>query len=346
MSAFNSLKYKNLQKNEILERISKFDKLYIEVGGKLVDDHHASRVLPGFESDIKMQIFKELKKELEVIFCVNAKDIISGKIRSDNGLNYGDETLRLAKFMQGEKIDVAGIMINFYEPKPEILNFEKKSKQLGFETFKSYFIDDYPNSTNLILSENGFGKNDYIKTQKKLILVSAPGANSGKLETCLSQIYNDKLHGITSCFAKYETFPVWNLPLNHLTNIAYEMSTIDISDRNMIDPFYKKAHGKEVVNYNRDIESFPILSKLFTQIMGKEIYDSPTSMGINCVGFAIENDFEVQRASFEEIERRHKKHIKMFKDKRLSLRGLIRSKKLLKKSQKIMKKLEKNEEEK
>lgn len=339
MTPFNNQKYKDLQKQAIAERIAQFDKLYMEVGGKLFDDKHAERVLPGFEPDVKMQIFRELKNDLEIIFCINARDIILGKTRGDNGLGYGDETLRLADIMKRENITVSGIMINFYEPHNLVLEFEKKCKAQKIKTFKSYFIDGYPKEINHILSEDGFGKNDYIKTSKKLVLVSAPGANSGKLETCLSQIYNDKENFINSGYAKYETFPVWNLPLNHLTNIAYEMATVDIKDKNIIDPFYKKVHHKKVVNYNRDVESFPILSEILTKIMSRKIYDSPTSMGINCVGLAIENDGAIQEAGFAEILRRHQKHITMNEENRLSDSCLALSEEIVLKSMKLIKKV-------
>ncbi len=341
MTPFNNQKYKDLQKREIAERISQFDKLYMEVGGKLFDDKHAERVLPGFEPDVKMQIFRELKNELEVIFCVNARDIILGKTRGDNALGYGEETIRLAGIMQDEGIKVCGIMITFYEPHKLVLNFEKSCKAKNLKTYKSYFIDGYPKNISHILSEDGFGKNEYIKTTKKLILVSAPGANSGKLETCLSQIYNDKEHEIFSSYAKYETFPVWNLPLNHLTNLAYEMATVDIKDKNIIDPYYKKAHHKKVVNYNRDVEAFPILSEILTKIMGKKVYDSPTSMGINCVGLAIEDDATVQEASYAEILRRHQKHITMFEESKLSSECLALSEDIVVKALKLIKKVRK-----
>ncbi len=339
MTPFNNKKYKQLQKQEIANRISQFDKLYMEVGGKLFDDKHAERVLPGFAPDVKFQIFKELKNDSEIIFCVNARDIILNKTRGDNGLSYGDETLRLAKIMKDENITVSGIMINFYEPHESVLTFEKKCKAQKIKAYKSYFIEGYPKAVDHILSNEGFGKNEYIKTSKKLILVSAPGANSGKLETCLSQIYNDKVNGINSSYAKYETFPVWNLELDHLTNIAYEMATVDIKDKNIIDPFYKKTHHKNVTNYNRDVESFPIVSEILNGIMGKEVYDSPTSMGINCVGLAIDDDAAVQEASYEEILRRYEKHNRMFNTNKLSTSSLELSEKLLKKAEKLIKKV-------
>lgn len=341
MTPFNNQKYMTLQKEEINKRIERFGKLYIEVGGKLFDDNHALRVLPGFLPGTKMQIFKELKNELEVIFCINANDIISGKIRKDNNLLYADEVLRLHDLMNEYKIKVCGIVITFYSDCSEVQEFENKCKERKIKTYRSYFIENYPNDLDLILSSEGFGKNDYVKTEKNLILVAAPGANSGKLETCLSQLYNDKQHGIDSCYAKYETFPVWNLPLEHLVNIAYEMSTVDLGDKNMIDPYYKKAYKKIAVNYNRDISAFPILSKIIQIILGKEIYKSPTDMGINAVGFAIEDDFAVQTAGLEEIKRRNEKHRVMFENGKLSKQAMKRSDKLLKLANKIYAKLSK-----
>lgn len=341
MQAFNSEKYKDLQKQEINNRISRFGKLYIEVGGKLFDDKHASRVLPGFESDVKMQIFSELKNDLQIIFCINARDIISGKYRGDNNLSYGDETIRLIQEMRKLKIMANDVMINFYESNEKVADFETKCKKHKIKTYKSYYIENYPHKVETILSEKGFGKNDYIQTTKNLVLVAAPGANSGKLQTCLSQMYKDKLLGIQSGYAKYETFPVWNLPINHLTNIAYEMATVDLLDKNEIDPYHLKAKKVKSVNYNRDIESYPIVNEILTKICGKQIYASPTEMGVNNVGFAIENDFEVQTASLKEIERRHLKHVKMFEEGSLNKKCLKRSRKLLKKSQKLIKKLKK-----
>lgn len=342
MTPFDNEKYKELQKNEILSRISKFDKLYIEVGGKLLDDKHASRVLPGFDPTVKLQILEELKSDLEVIFCVNAKDIISGKVRGDNSLSYADETFRLASEISKHNIHIAGIMINFYETHASLLQFEETCRKKNIKCYHSYFIDGYPKNIKHILSKDGFGKNDYIKTTKKLVLVSAAGPNSGKLQTALSQIYNDEKNGVSSGYAKYETFPVWNLPLNHLANIAYEMATVDIMDKNMVDPYYKKSHKEIAINYNRDIEAFGIVSKILSEISGKTVYDSPTSMGINTLGFAIYDDFLVQKASLEEIRRRNKKHTEQFTAGMLSEKSLKRSNKLLKKSEKLFKKLENN----
>lgn len=342
--AFNNEKYKNLQKKEIFERINKYGKLYIEVGGKLFDDNHAARTMPGFEPNVKMQIFKELKDDLEIIFCINARDIVTKKVRSDNNLTYDEELLRLVDCMRNEGLSVCGVMITCFEENPAITSFEYKCKEKGVPTYHAHFIDDYPQNITKVLSDDGFGKNDHIETHKNIILVSAPGANSGKLVTCLSQLYNDKVRNIQSAYAKYETFPVWNLPLKHLTNIAYEMATADILDYNMIDPFYEKAYGKEAINYNRDVEAFPVLSNILNTITGHEIYNSPTDMGINNVGFGIEDDLAVQKASFEEIERRYYKSLIKFEEHKISSRTLERSTELYKQAQEIYNTLFPNEQ--
>lgn len=334
-TSFDNARYKDLQKAEIYARIKQFNKLYIEVGGKLYDDNHASRVLPGFEPNVKMQIFEELSSDLEVIFCINSKDIISHKKRGDNGLTYADETLRLCDCMKAQNISVCGIMITFYETNKTIREFEQKCKAQGILTYHSYFIENYPNNISHIVSKDGFGKNDHIKTTKKLVLVSAPGANSGKLETCLSQIYNDKQNGISSGYAKYETFPVWNLQVDHLVNIAYEAATAEIGDYNIVDPYYKKKFKKDATNYNRDVESFPVLSSTLNLILDKNVYDSPTEMGINNVGNAIVDDKAVQKASLDEIKRRLEKAEKLFENNEINLDALNRSKNLYNKAKEI-----------
>ncbi|MBR2391874.1 MAG: DUF1846 family protein [Clostridia bacterium] len=336
---FNNDKYKQLQKDEIYDRISKYDKLYIEVGGKIFDDHHAARVLPGFDPNVKIQIFQELKNDLEIIFCINARDIISKKIRNDNGLLYSDEVIRLIYTMRKLGISVCGVMITLYEDHKLVQNFINKCKNINVQVSRSYFINNYPADVNTIVSQDGFGRNDHIKTNKKIILVSAPGANSGKFDTCLTQIYNDKLNGIISGYAKYETFPVWNLPLEHLVNKAYEMATADVLDVNMLDPFYEKAYGKQATNYNRDVEAFPILSKILNMIYGEEIYKSPTDMGINKVGFAIEDDKAVQKASLKEIEKRYEKVKIDYVNHKLSDESFARSVELLEESKELFNKL-------
>lgn len=325
---FDNQKYMDLQKEEIYNRIEKYGKLYIEVGGKLFDDHHAARVLPGFDPNVKMQNFKLAKDDLEVLFCVSSHDIISQKIRNDNGLTYADEVIRLIYCMRRDGIAVCGVVITFYEEHPLIEEFKNKCKNINVPTYRSYFIENYPNDLDKICSDEGFGKNDYVETHKKLILVSAPGASSGKFETCLSQLYHDKKRDITSGYSKYETFPVWNLPLDHLANIAYEMATIDICDINLIDPYYEKAYNKIAINYNRDIEAFPILSQMLNKIYGHEIYKSPTDMGINNVAFAIVDDKAVQESAMNEISIRYEKCISDFKNNKITKKSFERGEEL------------------
>jgi len=334
-TAFDNAKYMALQKEEIYNRINKYGKLYIEVGGKLFDDHHAARVLPGFDPNSKMKNFKLLKDDLEVVFCINANDITSKKVRSDNNLSYADEVIRLIYCMRREGIDVCGVVITFYEENSLINAFKTKCKNINVPVYRSYFIENYPNNLDKIFSDDGFGKNDYIETHKKLILVSAPGASSGKFETCLSQLYHDKKRGIDSGYSKYETFPVWNLSIDHLANIAYEMATTDICDINLVDPYYEKAYGKIAINYNRDIDAFPILSQMLTKIYGYEIYKSPTDMGINNVAFAIADDKAVQEASMAEIQRRFEKNTIDFKEKKISKKSYERTVELYERAKNI-----------
>lgn len=336
---FNNKKYIQVQKEAIYNRIKDYQKLYIEVGGKLFDDYHAARVLPGFEPNVKIQILQELKDDLEIIFCINARHIITKKMREDLNITYASDLLRLIGCMHELGISVCGVMINFYEEHPLISEFIENCEKINTPTYKSYYIEDYPNNINFIVSKKGFGRNDHIPTSKKIVLVSAPGASSGKLKVCLSQLYNDRLRGIHSGYAKYETFPVWNLSTNHLVNIAYEMATADLYDRNIVDPFYQKAHGKIATNYNRDVDAFPVMSKMLKMIYGKEVYASPTDMGINNVGFAIDNDYEVQKASMEEIERRWKKIKKAYDNLEIHTKTFERSLELLIRARELFEKL-------
>lgn len=303
--AFNNDKYVELQKEAILKRASAFHKLYIEVGGKLFDDYHASRVLPGFNPNNKINILLSLKEKSEVVIAINSNDIKNRKIRNDLGITYDVEVERLIKTFLTMGLDVNSVVFSFYEPNVEVDKFMRKLKRMKIQTYKHYKIAGYPQDASLIVSENGLGKNEYIKTTKDIVLVTAPGPGSGKMATCLSQLYHDKKNGIISGYAKYETFPVWNLPLNHPVNIAYEAATIDLNDVNMIDPYHLDAYGTSSVNYNRDIEVFPLLRNIFMNISGSCMYKSPTDMGINMVGFAIENDEETRRAANEEIIRRY-----------------------------------------
>lgn len=302
---FNNERYIELQKEAILKRASNFHKLYIEVGGKLFDDMHAARVLPGFDPQNKLNILLSLKEQSEIVIAINSNDIKNRKIRSDLGITYDVEVERLIRSFINVGMNVNSVVFSFYEPNEEVDKFMRKLKRMHIQTYKHYRIAGYPQDTSLIVSDNGLGKNEYIQTTKDIVLVTAPGPGSGKMATCLSQLYHDKKHGIISGYAKYETFPVWNLSLNHPVNIAYEAATIDLNDVNMIDPYHLDAYGVSTVNYNRDIEVFPLLRNIFNTIFGSCMYKSPTDMGINMVGNAIENDEEVQKAATEEIVRRY-----------------------------------------
>ena len=304
--AFNYQKYLKIQKEKIEERIKKFDnKLYLEFGGKLFDDLHASRVLPGFKKDAKIELLKQFKEDLEVIFCINANDIEKNKIRADYGISYEQDLLRLIEKMQKINILVSGVAINMYTGQKGVEKLVKNIEKKGIKAYLFEPIYGYPNDTQKIFSKEGFGKNPYIKTTKKLVVITAPGPNSGKLATCLSQLYHENNNGIRAGYAKYETFPVWDLGLLHPVNIAYEAATADLGDVNMIDPFHLQNYNIEAVNYNRDISTFPILRKMLTQIMGEEIYKSPTDMGVNMIKQCIVDNEEAKKAGCQEIIRRY-----------------------------------------
>ena len=304
--AFDHEKYLTIQKEKIEERINMFDnKLYLEFGGKLFDDLHASRVLPGFKPDAKIQMLRKFKDDLEVIFCINANDIEKNKIRADYGISYEQDLLRLIEKMQEMDILVNGVTINMYAGQKGV---DKLIKELNKKQIKSYLfepIEGYPNDTNTIFSGNGFGRNPYIPTTKKLVVVTAPGPNSGKLATCLSQLYHEHKNGTKAGYAKYETFPVWDIGLLHPVNIAYEAATADLGDINMIDPFHLQNYNIEAVNYNRDISTFPILKNMLEQIMGEDIYHSPTDMGVNMIKQGIIDEEEVKKAGCQEVIRRY-----------------------------------------
>ena len=271
--AFDHEKYLKVQKEKIEERIKKFDnKLYLEFGGKLFDDLHASRVLPGFKPDAKIELLKQFKDELEVIFCINANDIEKNKIRADYGISYEQDLLRLIEKMQKLNILISGVAINMYTGQKGVEKLAKSLKKKNIIPYLFEPIAGYPNDVQKIFSKDGFGKNPYIKTTKKLVVITAPGPNSGKLATCLSQMYHENKNGIRAGYAKYETFPVWNLGLLHPVNVAYEAATVDLGDINMIDPFHMQQYNVEAVNYNRDISTFPILKNMLNEIMGKNIY--------------------------------------------------------------------------
>lgn len=303
---FDAAKYLKIQRENILKRIEKFgDKLYLEFGGKLFDDYHASRVLPGFEPDLKLQMLLSLKNKAEVVIVVNANDINSNKMRNDLGITYQEDVLRLIDTYKEVGLYVSSIVISFYQELPNVLEFEQILKNNKIPVYRHYKINGYPQNIPLIVSNDGLGKNEYIKTTRPLVVVTAPGPGSGKMATCLSQIYLDNKNGIRSGYAKYETFPVWNLALNHPVNLAYEAATIDLNDINMIDPFHLEAYGITAVNYNRDVEVFPLLKAIFEKIYGKSPYNSPTDMGVNMVGLAIANEEEIIKASKKEILRRY-----------------------------------------
>lgn len=304
--AFDNNKYLKIQRESILKRISKFgDKLYLEFGGKLFDDYHASRVLPGFKADSKLQMLLGIKEKVEMVVVVNANDIISNKVRNDTLITYQEEVERLIDTYKEVGLYVSSVVISFYEDNASIKSFINKLKRNDIKVYKHYKINGYPQDIPLIVSKDGLGKNEYIKTSKPLVVVTAPGPGSGKMATCLSQLYHDHQNGINAGYAKYETFPVWNLSLNHPVNLAYEAATIDLNDINMIDPFHLEKYGVPAVNYNRDVEVFPLLKNIFEQIYGKSPYYSPTDMGVNMVGFAISDDKKVAEACYNEIIRRY-----------------------------------------
>jgi len=304
--AFDHEKYLKIQKEKIEERIKMFDnKLYLEFGGKLFDDLHASRVLPGFRQDAKIQLLKQFKDDLEVIFCINANDIEKNKIRADYGISYAQDLLRLIEKLQKIQILVSGVAINMYKGQKGVDKLVKDLKKKNIKAYLFEPINGYPNDTEKIFGKEGFEKNPYIETTKKLVVLTAPGPNSGKLATCLSQIYHESKKKVRAGYAKYETFPVWNMGLLHPVNIAYEAATADLGDINMIDPFHLQNYNIEAVNYNRDISTFPILKKMLNQIMGEDIYNSPTDMGVNMIKDCIVDDEEARRAGCQEVIRRY-----------------------------------------
>jgi len=302
---FDNKKYVKIQSEKIRERFKLFDKLYLEVGGKLFDDSHASRVLPGFKSDAKISMFKELKNDLEIIFCISAGDIEKNKTRGDFGITYDNEILKLLNNSKAMGFSVNSVVITLYNNQPSVDKFIKKLNRNNIKTYIHKPTKGYPTDIETIVSEEGYGANPYIETTKKLILVNAPGPGSGKLATCLSQIYHENKRGVNAGYAKFETFPVWNLPLKHPVNLAYEAATADLKDVNMIDSFHLEAYNKSAVNYNRDIDAFPVLKNILSKIGAKDLYKSPTDMGVNMVGFCISDNDVVEEASKKEIVRRY-----------------------------------------
>ena len=303
---FDNEKYIKLQSQNIRDRIKMFGgKLYMEFGGKLFDDFHAARVLPGFEPDAKVKMLLNLKDEAEVVIAINADAIEKNKRRGDLGITYDLDTLRLIDAFREIGLYVGSVVITRYTGQPLAQVFENRLKALGIKVYKHYPIDDYPYNIQHIISEDGFGKNDFIETSRELVIVTAPGPGSGKMATCLSQLYHEHKRGIKAGYAKFETFPVWSIPLKHPVNVAYEAATADLNDVNMIDPFHLDAYGETTVNYNRDIEIFPVLNAMLEGILGESPYKSPTDMGVNMVGFAISDDEAVKDAAKQEIIRRY-----------------------------------------
>ncbi|WP_353886972.1 DUF1846 domain-containing protein [uncultured Prevotella sp.] len=303
---FDNDKYQSIQSEHIKERISQFDgKLYLELGGKLFDDHHASRVLPGFLPDGKLRMFQKINDSIEIVIVISATDIEKNKKRADLGITYDEDVLRLRGEFQGRGFMVGSVVITHWGGQPAAVAFKQRLERLGIRTYCHYLIEGYPHNVELIASDEGFGKNDYVETERPLVIVTAPGPGSGKMAVCLSQLYNENKRGVRAGYAKFETFPVWNLPLKHPVNIAYEAATADLNDVNMIDPFHLEAYNKIAINYNRDIEIFPVLNALFEGIYGTNPYKSPTDMGVNMVGFCISDDDVCVEASKNEIIRRY-----------------------------------------
>jgi uncharacterized protein (UPF0371 family) len=303
---FDNEKYCKIQSEHIRERIAQFDgKLYLELGGKLFDDHHACRVLPGFEPDSKLNMLKQLADTLEIIIVISAEDIERNKVRADLGITYDEDVIRLRSEFMECGFYVGSVVITHYNGQPSAETFRSRLRNMGIKTYIHYLIDGYPHDVQFIASDNGFGQNDFIETERPLVVVTAPGPGSGKMAVCLSQLYNENKRGVRAGYAKFETFPVWNLPLKHPVNIAYEAATADLNDVNMIDPFHYDAYGQVATNYNRDIEIFPVLNALFQSIYGENPYKSPTDMGVNMLGFCISDDKVCSQASCEEIIRRY-----------------------------------------
>ncbi|MCR4837558.1 MAG: DUF1846 domain-containing protein [Eubacterium sp.] len=303
---FDNDKYSEMQSQHIMERIGEFGgKLYMEFGGKLFDDYHASRVLPGFLPDSKITMLKQLKDQTEIVIAIKAGDIEKNKVRGDIGITYDMDVLRLIDAFTNNGLFVGSVVLTQFKEQPSAIAYEKKLKALGLKVYRHYPIPGYPSDIPLIVSDEGFGKNDYIETTRPLVVVTAPGPGSGKMATCLSQLYHEQKRGVKAGYAKFETFPIWNLPLNHPVNLAYEAATADLSDVNMIDPFHLEAYGETVVNYNRDVEVFPVLRAMFEKISGTSPYQSPTDMGVNMAGYCIVDDEATRAAANQEIIRRY-----------------------------------------
>lgn len=317
--AFSSENYLDLQRDHILERIEQFGgKLYLEFGGKMLEDFHAARVLPGYEPNNKIKLLHELRDQVEIVIAINASNIEHSKTRGDLGISYDQEVFRLIDTFNELNIFVGSVVITQYAGQPAADAFRKELEKNGIASYLHYPIAGYPTAIDHIISPEGMGKNDYIKTSRNLVVVTAPGPGSGKLATCLSQLYHDQVNGVTSGYAKFETFPVWNLPLHHPVNLAYEAATADLDDVNMIDSFHLEAYGETTVNYNRDIEIFPVVSLMLERILGQSPYQSPTDMGVNMVGFAITDDEAARDASKQEIIRRYYQTVADYKEDKVA----------------------------
>lgn len=305
-TGFDNDKYLKMQSEHIRKRISQFGgKLYLEFGGKLFDDFHASRVLPGFKPDSKLQMLLQLKEEAEIVLVINADDIEKNKVRGDLGITYDADAIRLYNVFTQIGLYVSSVVLTRYTKQPAVDAFQDRLEALGIKVYHHYSISGYPSNLKLIISDEGYGKNDYIETTRKLVVVTAPGPGSGKMATCLSQLYHDHKRGVAAGYAKFETFPIWNIPLRHPVNIAYEAATADLNDVNMIDPFHLEAYNETTVNYNRDVEIFPVLNAMFEKIIGESPYKSPTDMGVNMAGNCIVDDEIVCEAAKQEIVRRY-----------------------------------------
>ncbi|OUQ78625.1 DUF1846 domain-containing protein [Flavonifractor sp. An100] len=303
---FDNQKYLHMQSQHIRDRIAQFGgKLYLEFGGKLFDDYHASRVLPGFEPDSKIRMLEQLKDKAEIIIAINAGDIEKNKVRGDLGITYDSDVLRLIDIFRGRGLPVCGVVVTRYTGQPAADAFQQRLEALGIKVCRHYPIAGYPHNIAKIVSDEGFGKNEYMETTRPLVVVTAPGPGSGKMATCLSQLYHEHKRGTVAGYAKFETFPIWNLPLKHPVNLAYEAATADLDDVNMIDPFHLQAYGQTTVNYNRDVEVFPVLAAMFEKITGSCPYKSPTDMGVNMAGNCIVDDDACQQAARQEIIRRY-----------------------------------------
>ncbi|HIT62414.1 MAG TPA: DUF1846 domain-containing protein [Candidatus Caccovivens faecavium] len=329
-TCFDNELYLKLQSENINKRIKKFNnKLYLELGGKIFDDLHAARVLPGFDPNIKIKLLQKMKDKVEIVLCISANDIEKNRIRADLGLNYADEVLRLVDNMRELNLYVSSFVITLFKGQSSAQKFAQKLEQRGEKVYFHHYTKGYPNDVETIVSDEGYGANPYIETTRPLVVVTAPGPSSGKLATCLSQLYHEYKRGVKAGYAKYETFPVWNLPLKHPVNIAYEAATADLNDVNQIDPFHFNAYGTLAINYNRDIAVFPILQNILHKITGKEIYKSPTDMGVNMLKDAITDDKLAQISAKKEILRRYYRAECDYKKGQITFDNLERNKSLV-----------------